>query len=627
MESRDHSRRPVGLPLAALGALGIVYGDIGTSPLYALRACFEGETAPAVTEEANVLGVLSLFFWALMLVVCVKYLAFVLRAANHGEGGVLSLLSLVIQKTAARPARWIALLGVTGAALLSSEGMLTPAISVVSAVEGLEHVAHGLSGWVVPLSITIIVGLFLVQRRGTAGIGALFGPIMLVWFATLAALSLPWILRRPDVLLAINPAYAIGFVLDNPTRAMSALAGVVLCVTGSEALYADLGHFGHRPIRWAWFTVAFPGLVLSYFGQGAVLLDSPAAVANPFFAVVPHALLIPVTILATMATVIASQALISGVFSLTSQGIQLGYLPRLRIVHTSRVREGQIYLPEVNWALMVCCVGLVILFPGSSELSAAYGTAVTLTMTITTLLFTIIASRWWGLPAGLAIGILFLSLDIPFVLANADKIPHGAWVPLAIGGVLFVMMTTWRAGRVRLAQFLQSRAGTGTLEEFAKEIVQSEVVRVPGTAVFLTSAPTGVPPLLRHHLEHNRALHEQIIVLSILTEHAPFVSNKRRVDVEPLKDGFFRVVAHYGFMQTPRVKDILTHCHERELHAKVSETSFYLGRERLVVTKRKGMLRWRKMLFVILSKNAHSAADFFDIPAERVVEVGMQIEL
>ncbi|MDQ3033704.1 MAG: potassium transporter Kup [Myxococcota bacterium] len=606
-----------------LGALGIVYGDIGTSPLYAVRECFHGPHAVAPTP-ANVFGVMSLFFWSLTLVIVVKYLGFVTRADNNGEGGTLALLALALPKRGARPVLMV-LAALFGTSLLCSEGMLTPAISVLAAVEGIGGIAPALGRFVIPLALIILVLLFLVQKRGTGKVGSVFGPIMVLWFSTLGIVGIYWIAQNPSILFALSPHHAALYFARNGFEGFWILGSVVLCITGGEALYADLGHFGRLPMRMAWFTIVMPGLVLNYFGQGAMLLAYPERAADSFYSLAQGAMRIPLVLLATAATVIASQALISGTFSLTRQAIQLGYLPRLEIRHTSSETEGQIYVPEMNRLLMVACIGLVLVFQSSSSLAAAYGMSVMGTMTITSVLFFIVARRWWGRGKALALCILMLSIDIPFLMANVDKLPQGGWFPLATAGAMLAIMTTWKAGRDRVWRFLKERSRP--LDKFLEEVDAKVPVRVPGTAVFMTSTLGGTPPVLLHHFKHNKVLHEQVVLLSIVTDDVPQVPRSQRVKVDRLREGFFQVTAHYGFMQTPRVTDVLRACHEEGLHTRPEDTSFYLGREKLVITRNPGMPYWRKVVFAFFSRNARPATDFFKLPPDRVVEMGMQLEL
>lgn len=606
-----------------IGALGIVYGDIGTSPLYAVRECFSDPHGVEPTAE-NVLGVLSLFFWSLTLVIVVKYLGFVTRADNEGEGGTLALLALALPRRGPRPGA-IVVAGLFGTSLLCSEGMLTPAISVLSAVEGLGGVASGLERFVLPLSIAILLALFLAQKRGTGRVGAVFGPVMIAWFAAIGAAGASWIVREPRILGALSPHHAVAYFEREGLHGFWILGSVVLCITGGEALYADLGHFGRKPIRNAWFAVVMPGLVLDYFGQGALLLAHPNLAEDPFYSLFDDALRFPMVLLATAATVIASQALISGTFSLARQAMQLGYLPRLEVRHTSSETEGQIYVPEMNGLLMVACLTLVLVFRNSSSLAAAYGMSVMGTMTITSVLFFFVARRWWGTLRASLLCAAMLAVDLPFLVANVDKLPNGGWVPLASAGLMLAVLTTWKAGRDRVGKFLRDRSVP--LEPFLDQVHDKHPVRVPGTAVFMTSTTSGTPPVLLHHFKHNKVLHEQVVLLSVVTDDVPIVPRSQRVEVERLREGFFRVTAHYGFMQTPKITDVLKACADEGLSTRPEDTSFYLGREKLVVTKNPGLARWRKKLFVFLSRNARPATDFFKLPPDRVVEMGMQLEL
>ncbi len=626
--STDGGRSRSGQLRLALGALGVVYGDIGTSPLYAVKECFAPKHGSPVTHD-NVLGVLSLFVWALVLVIVLKYLSFVMRADNRGEGGTFALLALIDPKTAERTRRGTALilLGIFGASLLSGEGMITPAISVLGAVEGLKEATDVFEPYVVYISVGIIVALFLIQKRGTGGVGAIFGPTMLVWFATIIAIAVPWILKRPEVLGAVDPRHAVRFMLHHKLHGFLVLGSVVLCITGGEALYADMGHFGKGPIRVAWYAVVFPALLVNYFGQGALLLEK-GPVPHPFFGLVDGWLRYPLVAIATCAAVIASQALISGSFSLARAAVQLGFFPRLTLVHTSDSSEGQIYVPEVNWALLVACVSLVIGFGSSSRLAAAYGIAVTGTMSITSVLFfTVAKERWkWSLFAVVPLVLLFLSVDLSFLSANLAKLASGGWVPLAIGSVVFTVMTTWRRGRKLLHDSFVAQ--TLPLEVFMADVKTSKPTRVHGTAVFMTSNPKGAPPVLLHHFKHNKLLHDQVILLSIGSERVPEVPKEERLEeIVDLGEGFYQVRATYGFMQQPNVLEVLALCAERGLVSRTNDTSYYLGRETLIITGRLGMARWRKVLFAFLSRNARPANAFFQIPPNRVVELGTQIEM
>ena len=610
-----------------VGALGVVYGDIGTSPLYALRECFHGAHSVGVSP-ASVLGVLSLVFWSLASIVCVKYLLFVLRADNKGEGGILSLLALAFgdEPVASRRRAVLVALGVFGAALLYGDGMLTPCVTVLGAIEGLEVATPMFSPYVVPLAIVVIVALFAVQRVGTGGMGRAFGPVTLVWFAVLAALGVRGILMAPEVLFALSPHHAIIFLATNSTAAFVVMGAVFLAVTGAEALYADLGHFGAKPIRRAWFTVVFPALMLNYLGQGALLLRDPSAASNPFFKLAPEWSLYPLVALSTMAAVIASQALISGAFSISMQAIQLGYLPRMEIRHTSAHERGQIYLPFVNWLLMLSCVALVLGFQTSSRLAAAYGIAVTLTMLITTVLFYFAARRLWqwsAWKAGTLCGVFF-ALELAFFAANVLKIAHGGWFPLAIGALLFTVMSTWKTGRKLLGQRLA--ASVLPLDVFVQSIALDPPHRVRGTAVFMSGNPDGTPLALLHNLKHNRVLHERAVLLTIAISDEAHVDEDDRVQVEPLGHGLFRVRARCGFMERATVSELLAKCAAQGLELSDAETTFFLSRETILPSARPGMALWRERLFAFLARNAQPATAFFELPANRVVELGMQVE-
>ena len=630
--ARPHvEEKPTGRRLAVLSltALGVVYGDIGTSPLYAVKEGFAAEYGLAMTV-ANVYGFLSLIVWSLLLIVTVKYIGFIVRADNRGEGGVLALLALILQrrhrKTESKRRAVIIALGLFGGAFLYGDGIITPAISVLSAVEGLEVLTPALQGWAVIISFVIIFCIFYFQYKGTARVGVIFGPVMLVWFATIGVLGLREIVHHPEILAAVNPWYAVRFFVDHPQSAFVVLGAVVLVITGGEALYADMGHFGKRPIRLVWFSLVLPALLTNYFGQGALLLRMPEAAVNPFYLLAPRSLLIPLVVLATFAAIVASQALISGAFSLTQQAVQLGYSPRVTIVHTSARQSGQIYIPEVNKALAVGTLLLVLGFQSSAALGKAYGVAVTGTMAITTILFFVIATSRWRWPAwkaGLFTG-FFLLVDITFFAANLLKVPHGGWVPILVAIVVFTLMTTWKRGRTLLADIL--RRGTLPLDLFLEDVARRKPHRVSGTAVFMTSAPEGAPVVLLHHLKHNKVLHERVVLLSILTVEVPEVPDDERMTLEALPEGFYRATARYGFMETPDVPEILEWCAEEGVPAKPIETTYYLGRERLLPIGTSRMAGWRKKLFVVMSRNARSATEFFGIPPNRVVELGAQIE-
>jgi KUP system potassium uptake protein len=618
--------------MLALGALGVVYGDIGTSPLYAMRECLgvSPDRPHAVTpvEAANVYGVLSLVFWALTLVVCVKYLAFVLRADNRGEGGILALAALVDRKIERRTRLAIPiLLALFGAGLLYGDGAITPAISVLGAIEGLSEQSPALSYLVVPLSAAILIGLFWIQRYGTHRIGAVSGWVMLIWFVAISVTGMRYVVIHPGVLQAMSPHYAVLFLVHHGVHGFLLLGSVVLCVTGGEALYADMGHFGKRPIRLAWFTLAFPALLLNYFGQGALYLEKGTAVGNPFYGLVSGPMLIPMLLIATAAAIIASQALISGAFSLTNQAVQLGYLPRVTVVHTSHKMEGQIYIPEVNYLLMVSTVTLVLAFRSSSSLAAAYGIAVTGTMAITSYLYFLVCRRNWSysLRAALALFIPFIVIDLAFFSANAVKIAAGGWFPLSVGAGVFAVMTTWWRGRNELSKVME----TGTIpdEVFLEDIGQTRLPRVAGTAVFMSSGTDGMPNVLLHHVKHNKVLHKQVVLLSVLTENVPFVVGNTALQVRDLGHGFYRVIARVGFMQQPNVPKILGRCEKHNLVVTLPDTTYYLGRQTLITSGHAPLARWRKQLFSFLARNARPPTSFFNLPPNRVVELGLQIEL
>jgi KUP system potassium uptake protein len=616
------------LAITALAALGVVYGDIGTSPLYALKECFAPEYGLDPTP-ANVLGVLSLIFWSLNFVVSFKYLSFIMRADNRGEGGIMALLALLHpRRQRVGPRRLLVMFGLFGAALLYGDGVITPAISVLGAVEGVGVATPGLPGWVVPiLSSLILVALFMFQRRGTAQVGAVFGRVMVVWFSAIALLGVAGIARHPEVLAAVNPWHAVTFFVRDGVRGFLILGAVVLVVTGGEALYADMGHFGKRPIRLAWFAVVLPALVLNYFGQGALLLDHPEAARNPFYSLVPGWALYPMVGVATAAAVVASQALISGAFSLTRQAVQLGYCPRVTIRHTSKTEIGQIYLPGVNRLLGVACVLLVLSFQSSGNLASAYGIAVTGTMTITTLLFCSVARDRWRWPPWrvAAVGALFLAVDLAFLGANLVKIESGGWFPLVIAVAVYLLMTTWKRGREIVANIL--RESSLPMDLFLADIARRQPPRVPGTAVFMTSDPAGVPVVLLHHLKHNKVLHHTVVIMSIEGDEVPQVAPGERLSVDVLGDGFYKVIGRYGFMETPKVPALLALAEAQGLRARPAETSFYLGRETLLADGPARLARWRKLLFILMARNAQSATAFFNLPPNRVLELGAQIQV
>ncbi len=614
-----------------LAALGVVYGDIGTSPLYTLKECFDGHHGVAVTH-GNILGVVSLLIWSLILIVAVKYVGLILTADNRGEGGIFALLSLAFPERG-RPgekplgARVMMGLGLFGAVMLYGDGMITPAISVLGAVEGLTVLQPRLESWVVPLSSIILAMLFLVQKAGTAAVGRVFGIVMIAWFTALAALGIPQLARHPEILSALNPFHGLGFLLAGKWSVFPVLGSVVLVITGGEALYADMGHFGRRPIRIAWFGLVFPALIVNYLGQGALLLHNPDAAVNPFFNLGPKWMLIPMIGLATAAAIIASQALISGAFSLTMQGMQLGYIPRMAIEHTSERERGQVYMPQVNAGLAMACLGLVMGFQTSSRLASAYGIAVTLTMTITTLLFLVAARRCWNWrwTTILAVGVPLLVLELSFLSANALKILHGGWFPLVIGIVLYATMRTWKQGREILGRKIQSVAVP--IQTLIQSVQRREPTRVQGTAIYLSGNADGTPLALLHNLKLNKVLHERVILLTLQGVEAARVSDSGRVDIEPLPEGFWRVRARFGFFEEPDIQKVLDLCTKKGLPIRIMETAFLLSRETIVLSDQSRFPRWRQLLFGILSRNAQSATAFFRLPASRVVELGMQMEL
>ncbi|MHB8472082.1 MAG: potassium transporter Kup [Gammaproteobacteria bacterium] len=611
-----------------IGAIGIVYGDIGTSPLYTMQQVFAG-THPVVLSHDNVLGILSVIFVSLLVVVSLKYVVFIMRADNRGEGGIMALMALTQRvSVAGTRSRWLMMvMGIFGAALFYGDGMITPAISVLSAVEGLEIATPLLKPYVIPITLGVLVGLFMIQRRGTAGVGALFGPAMCVWFVVLAALGIYNIAHEPGVLHALNPLYAINFFVEHKGHGFMALGAVVLALTGAEALYADMGHFGRPPIARAWFWFVLPALVLNYFGQGALLIHDPVAVRNPFYLMVPAWGLLPLVALATVATIIASQAVISGAFSLTRQAIQLGYCPRMEILHTSAKEIGQIYVPAINWTLLIMIIALVLGFQSSSSLAAAYGIAVTGTMAITTVLAFVVVRKLWGWNA-LASGSVvtgLLAIDLAFLGANVVKIEHGGWFPLVVGAVIFTLMSTWKRGREIVFERLHTNEIA--LQPFLDGIAKHPPTRVPGTAVFMTAQPEGVPHALLHNLAHNKVLHERVALLTVVTEDVPWVSEARRLTVQPLGNNFYRITIRYGFKDDTDIPLALHLCTDHGIECNMMETSFFLSRETLIPTIAPGMALWRERLFASMARNAGAAMAFFKIPTNRVVELGTQIEL
>ncbi|WP_455426321.1 low affinity potassium transporter Kup [Dryocola sp. LX212] len=614
------------LPAITLAAIGVVYGDIGTSPLYTLRECLSGQFGFGVERDA-VFGFLSLIFWLLVLVVSVKYLTFVMRADNAGEGGILTLMSLAGRNTSAKMTSVLVIMGLIGGSFFYGEVVITPAISVMSAIEGLEIAAPSLDAYIVPLSIVVLTLLFMIQKHGTGMVGKLFAPVMLLWFLVLAVLGARSIIANPEVLQALNPAWAIHFFLEYKTVSFFALGAVVLSITGVEALYADMGHFGKFPIRIAWFIVVLPSLVLNYFGQGALLLTTPEAIKNPFFLLAPDWALIPLMILATLATVIASQAVISGVFSLTRQAVRLGYLSPMRIIHTSEMESGQIYVPAINWILYISVVIVIVSFEHSSNLAAAYGIAVTGTMVLTSILLCTVARKnWdWSRIGVLLMGVGFLCIDIPLFSANAVKIFSGGWLPLTLALVMFVIMTTWKSERFRLLRRMHEHGNS--LEAMIASLEKSPPVRVPGTAVYMSRALNVIPFAMLHNLKHNKVLHERVVLLTLRTEDAPYVHNVKRVSIEQLSPTFWRVVASYGWRETPNVEEVFRRCGLEGLSCRMMETSFFMSHESLIIGKRPWYLRLRGKLFLALQRNALRAPDQFEIPPNRVIELGTQVEI
>ncbi|MCL9798984.1 potassium transporter Kup [Pseudomonas sp. AKS31] len=616
-------------PLSMLvAAVGVVYGDIGTSPLYTLKEVFAGHYGVPVNHD-GVFGILSLIFWSLIWVVTIKYVLFVLRADNQGEGGIMALTALARRASSRYPKLQtvLVILGLIGAALFYGDSMITPAISVLSAVEGLELAFDGLERWVVPMALVVLVALFLIQKHGTDRIGKLFGPVMVAWFLVLGGLGISGILKHPEVLSALNPIWGVRFFIVHPGMGVAILGAVVLALTGAEALYADMGHFGRKPIARAWLILVLPALVLNYFGQGALLLENPEAARNPFYLLAPSWALVPLVVLATLATVIASQAVISGAFSLTRQAIQLGYIPRMHIQHTSSAEQGQIYIGAVNWALMVGVILLVIGFESSGALASAYGVAVTGTMLITSILVSAVILLLWKWPPLLAVPILigFLLVDGLFFAANVPKIIQGGAFPVLAGIVLFILMTTWKRGKELLVDRLDE--GALPLPIFISSIRVQPPHRVQGTAVFLTARSDAVPHALLHNLLHNQVLHEQVVLLTVVYEDIPRVPPSRRFEVEAHGEGFFRVILHFGFTDEPDVPQALKLCHLDDLDFSPMRTTYFLSRETVIASKLEGMARWREALFAFMLKNANGNLRFFNLPLNRVIELGTQVEM
>jgi KUP system potassium uptake protein len=619
-----HAREP--LPLLALGALGVVFGDIGTSPLYALKESFAGHH-PLAVDQLHIFGVLSLIFWTMMLIVTIKYVLVILRADNHGEGGSLALLALIARRLGER--RWtagIVMLGVAATALFYGDAIITPAISVLSAVEGLSTVSDTFTAMVLPISILILIGLFAIQSYGTARVGALFGPIMVFYFGVLAVLGVRSITTHPAVLGSINPVWALRFFLVDPTLAFLALGSVVLAVTGAEALYADMGHFGRRAISISWLYVALPCLLLNYMGQGALLLNDPRTIENPFYLMAPDWARLPLVLLATIATIIASQAVISGAFSVTQQAIQLGFLPRLRIVNTSAKAAGQIYVPFINWSLLILVIMISLGFRSSSNLAAAYGIAVTGTMFITACMLGVLTWSVWKWPKPLAVLVtgIFLVVDGTYFASNMTKLFAGGWFPLLVAIIAYTLLTTWARGRQIVREHLNQSAMT--MEMFIGSTARS-LKRVPGTAVFLSASARGVPPALLHNVKHNKVLHERIVILTVHIRGVPQVPEEQRITTEPLDEGFYRMILHYGFMEEIDIPAALGRADGCGPVFRPMDTSFFLGRQTLIPSSKPGMAIWREKLFAWMVQNAESAMEFFKLPINRVVELGSQLEI
>ncbi|MBL7662199.1 potassium transporter Kup [bacterium] len=609
-----------------LGALGVVFGDIGTSPLYAMRECFSEAHGLSLTPS-HVLGVLSLIIWSLIILISIKYVTFVMRADNQGEGGILALMALAKPRDHSTLTVGIIVMGLFGTALLFGDGVITPAISVLSAVEGLAIVTPVFEKYVIGITILILLFFFMSQRFGTARIGTVFGPIIILWYAVLGLLGIYGILKEPSVFLSFNPSYAIELALDDPAHAFFLLSSVFLVVTGGEALYADMGHFGRIPIKYGWFFFALPGLLLNYLGQGALLLHDPLSIKNPFYMLAPTWGLIPLVALATAATVIASQAIVSGVFSLTRQAIQLGYFPRVRVTHTSAEQIGQIYVPSINTALLVTTLWLVLTFRTSSALAGAYGVAVSLTMVLTTsMMFYVTRGVWkWSWVKSIVVILPILIIELLFLGANCLKIADGGWFPLVTGIVIFAMMTTWQRGRGILAERLREQ--TVPLDKFFSELPTRQISRVSGTAIFMTGSTSGIPPALVHNLRHNKVLHERVLFITVLFEQTPVIPFHERVSIQQLDHGFYRILARYGFMQKPSIENILSACLAHDLEVRTEEVTFFLGREILLATPRPGMAIWREKLFAFLQRNSQPATQYFKIPPNQVLEIGLQVEL
>lgn len=622
-----HHHHGDGLGKLALGAIGVVYGDIGTSPLYAMKEVFVGHH-PLAVDRLHIFGVLSLVFWSLVLIVTFKYVMVILRADNNGEGGSLALLAL-IQRRSGAGKRWgpsLVMLGVLATAMFFGDCMITPAMSVLSAVEGLATVEQTFDSFVIPIAVTILIGLFYLQSVGTARVGKLFGPIMVVYFITLSVLGLVHVIAQPEILLALDPRWAVRFAATDGTLAFLALGSVVLAVTGAEALYADMGHFGRKPIAFAWLWFVFPALMLNYLGQGALMLSDPASAKNPFFLMAPEEWRLPLVILATMATVIASQAVITGAYSVVQQAVQLGLMPRLRIDHTSASAAGQIYIPSINWALMAMVLLLILGFQESSNLAAAYGIAVTGTMFISTCMVAVLIQRVWHWPLAAVLPFVasFLLIDGLYLSSNLTKVPDGGWFPLLVAIIVFILLTTWATGRKLMLE--RMREGAMPIKVFIGSAANS-ASRVSGTAVFMTSTPEGVPPALLHNLKHNRVLHDRVILLTVKVTDMPFFPEQDRFNHEALGEGFHRVILRYGFMESPDIPAALKSFDRCGGEFRMMETSFFLSRQTLLASAHPGMALWREKLFAWMLRNAESAMEFFRLPTNRVVELGSQIEI
>lgn len=622
--SSQKKKSPKYLLILTLTAIGVVYGDIGTSPLYAFRECFNGEHAISLTDE-NVFGILSLIFWALIIIISFKYLIIILRADNDGEGGILALMELV--KSKSKATSLIMALGLFGAALLYGDGIITPAISVLSAVEGIGIVTSKLDPYVIPITLVILFALFSFQKRGTGGVGKIFGPVTLVWFIVLAILGISEILQVPRIIEAVNPVYAVEFFTRNGFMGFVILGVIFLVVTGGEALYADMGHFGKFPIRLAWFTVALPSLLLNYFGQGALLISHPEFVKNPFYYLAPEWALIPMVILATCATVIASQAVISGAFSLTFQALQLGYLPRMRVLHTSEEERGQIYIPKINWLLFICTAILILEFETSGNLAAAYGIAVTSTMAITTVLaFSAMRNIWrWSIFIAAPLSVFFFVIDISFFGANMLKVLDGGWVPLLMGFIIFMIMETWYHMRKYVGEKI--KGDTQSIQEIIPDVLSIRQVAIPGTGIYLWSNPRGIPPALLVNLKHNKILHKQIVILTLKYDIVPHVDFENSFQIETLAEGFYRVVVNHGFKDPADVTRIVEKLNQKGLTINPAKTSFFLGRETLMLDEKLSFKNWKKKMFIAMYSNAESATKYFNIPPDKVMEVGIQFKL